>query len=71
MEESSPRDRLDAVATGFMEAKLLLTGAELHLFDSAGKIAAWGEAAGLVCDGWDHLGPPSCLITLRRRGASE
>lgn len=38
---------------------------------TAGEIAAWGEAAGLVCDGWDHLGPRSCLITLRRPEVTE
>ncbi len=86
MEEYTPRDRLDAPTTGFMEAKLLLTGVELRLFDpavnmvamtgggrvyTAGEIAAWGEAAGRVCDGWDHLGPRSCLITLRRPEVTE
>ncbi len=137
MDEQSARDRLDGLATGFMEAKLLLTGVELRLFDllflsqvahaesaernrdlfsrlapmltpggrlvvhettvepdrtgpveatlfavnmvamtdggrvyTAGEIAAWGEAAGLVCDGWDHLGPRSCIITLRRPEAT-
>jgi len=38
---------------------------------TAGEIAAWGEAAGLVCEGWNHLGPRSCLITLRRPEATE
>ncbi|NCO56654.1 MAG: hypothetical protein COW73_00465 [Nitrospirae bacterium CG18_big_fil_WC_8_21_14_2_50_70_55] len=38
---------------------------------TAGEIAAWGEAAGLVCARWDHLGPRSCLITLRRPKATR